>query len=103
MLGLTSSVTETEIALDMDKTGNRGRIDEALRLVERMENLTVCPLTSWTARLAVRLVLDSGMTVHDAYHGATAIENNAGTFVTRDRILRNKLKDIIKVSEPDSV
>ncbi len=103
LVGITSSVTETEIALDLGKTGNREKIDQALRLIERMENLTVCPLGSWTARLAVKLVLDSGMTVHDAYHGATAIENKASVFLTRDKSLRDKLKKMIRVSEPDAI
>lgn len=100
---LTSAITETEISLDMDKTGNRGRIDQALRLIERMENLTISPLNSWTARMAARLVLDSGLTVHDAYHGATAIENEASVFVTRDRTLRDRLRKALKVSEPEAV
>lgn len=101
LVGITSSVTETEIALDLGKTDNRGKIDQALRLIEGMENLTICPLGSWTARFAVKLVLESGMTVHDAYHGATAIENKASIFVTRDKFLRDKLKNTIRVSEPD--
>ncbi len=68
-----------------------------------MENLTICPLGSWTARLAVKLVLDSGMTVHDAYHGATAIENKASVFVTRDKSLKDKLKKMIRVTDPDAI
>jgi predicted nucleic acid-binding protein len=103
VLGITSSVTETEIALDLDNTGNRRRIDRALRLIESMRNLSISPLSSLTARLAVGLILDSQVTVHDAYHGATAIENGAAVFVTRDRTLGNRLRNMIKVAEPDSV
>lgn len=100
---LTSAVTETEISLDMAKTGNRGSIDQALRLIERMENLTISPLNSWTAKVAARLVLDSGLTIHDAYHVATAIENDASVFVTRDRTLRDRMRKTLKVSEPETV
>ncbi len=103
LVGITSSVTETEIALDLDKTGNREKIDQALMLIERMQNLTICPPGSWTARFAVKLVLDSGITVRDAYHSATAIENKASVFVTRDRFLRERLRDMIKVSGPEAM
>jgi len=103
LVGITSSVTETEVALDLASTGNRDKIDDALRLIEGMENLTICPLGSYVARLAVKLVLDSGLGLHDAYHSATALENKAGIFVTRDKSLRNKLKKTIGVSEPESI
>ncbi len=101
--GITSSVTEIEIALDMEKTGNRENIDRALRLVERMNNLTICPLDSWTARMAAKFVFDSHLTVHDAYHGATAMVNGAGVFVTRDRTLGDRLKKMIKVLLPEAL
>ncbi len=100
---LTASITETEIGLDLARTGNRGKIDEALRLIERMANLRICPLDTWTARLAVSLVLDHGMTVHDAYHAASALENKASIFVTRDRLLKKKLDKMISVSEPEAL
>jgi predicted nucleic acid-binding protein len=103
LLGITSSVTETEVALDLASTGNRDKIDDALRLIEGMENLTICPLGSYVARLAVKLVLDSGLGLHDAYHSATAVENKAGIFVTRDKSLRSKLKKTINASEPESI
>lgn len=103
LAGLMSSVTEMEVALDMEKTGNRERIDDALRLIERMNNLTICPLSSWTARMAAKLVFDSHLTVHDAYHGATAMENGATLFVTRDRTLGDRLKKMIKVSAPEAI
>jgi len=101
--GVTSSVTETEIGLDLANTGNGEKIDQALRLVERMQNLEISPLGSLTARLAVKLVLERGLTVHDAYHAATAVENRTSVFVTRDQHLRNKLKDLVRVSEPEAV
>ena len=101
LAGITSAVTETEVGLDLAKTGNLEKIDQALRLIERMENLVICPLDSMAARMAVRLVLESGMTLHDAYHGATAIENKASVFVTRDKFLGGKLKRMIRVSGPD--
>ncbi len=50
-----------------------------------------------------KLVLDSRLGLHDAYHGATAVENKAEVFVTRDRPLRNKLKKTIDVSEPEGI
>ena len=103
LVGITSSVTEAEIALDLVKTGNREKIDQALGLIESMMNLTICPLDSWTAKLAVKLILDSGITIHDAYHSATAIEHKAHIFVTRDKSLREKLKKVVKVSEPESL
>lgn len=68
--GITSSITEMEIALDLEKTGNRESIDRALRLIEEMDNLSISPLGSLTAKIAVKLVLDSRLTVHDAYHSA---------------------------------
>lgn len=63
----------------------------------------ICPLESWTARLAVKFVLDSHMTVHDAYHSATAIENKTSVFVTRDKFLKKRLANLIKVSEPEDL
>lgn len=103
LVGLTSSVTEIEIALDLAKTGNRDKVDQTLGLIERMANLTICPLNSWTAKMAAKLVLDSGMMIHDAYHSATAIEHKADVFVTRDKQLKKKLKTQVKVSEPDAL
>lgn len=100
---ISSSITETEIALDLARTGNRDKTDDALRLIERMENLTICPLSSYDAKLAAKLVLDSGLGLHDAYHAATAIENKAGIFVTRDRTLKNKLKKTIDASDPEPI
>ncbi len=103
LVGTTSSVTLTEIALDLAKMGNRDKVDQALGLIERMPNLTICPLGSWTAKLAVKLVLDSGITIHDAYHGATAIEHKAEVFVTRDKYLAKKLKKAVEVSDPEAL
>jgi predicted nucleic acid-binding protein len=101
--GITSSITEMEIALDLEKTGNRESIDRTLRLIEGIENLSISPLGSLTARIAAKLVLGSQLTVHDAYHGATALENGAGVFVTRDKKLATKLGKLIKVLEPEAV
>jgi predicted nucleic acid-binding protein len=101
--GVTSSVTETEIGLDLAATGNRDKIDQALMLVERMQNLQISPLGPLTARLAVRLALERGLTVHDAYHAATAVESKASVFVSRDRHLRKKLKGLLDVLEPESM
>lgn len=98
---ITASITETEIGLDLARTGNRDKIDHALRLIEALTNLRICPLDSWGARFALSLVLDRGVTVHDAYHGASAIENKASVFVTRDRSLKKKLVRLIRVSEPE--
>ncbi len=100
---ITASITETEIGLDLAKTGNRDKIDTALRLIEGMTNLRICPLDPWGAKFAVSLVLDHGVTVHDAYHGASAIENKASIFVTRDRSLKKKLGKLMKVSEPEAL
>lgn len=100
---ITSSITETEIALDFASTGNKDKTDDALRLIERMENLNICSLSSFAARLAAKFVLDSGLGVHDAYHGATAVENKADVFVTRDKSMKNKLRKTIDVSEPESM
>lgn len=100
---ITASITETEIGLDLAKTGNRDKIDNALRLIEGMMNLRICPLDSWGAKFAVSLVLDHGVTVHDAYHGACAIENKASVFVTRDRLLKKKLGKLMQVSEPEAL
>jgi len=101
--GITSSVTEMEIALDLEKTGNRGSIDRALRLIEGMDNLSISPLGSLTVKMAVKLVLDYQLTIHDAYHGATALENGAGVFFTRDKTLASKLRKLVKVLEPEAV
>jgi predicted nucleic acid-binding protein len=100
---ITSSITETEVALDLASSGNRDKTDDALRLIERMENLTIYSLSSFVARLAAKLVLDSRLSIHDAYHCATAVENKADVFVTRDRPLGNKLRRMIDVSEPESI
>ncbi len=100
---ITASITETEIGLDLAKTGNRDKIDNALRLIEGITNLNICALDSWGAKFALSLVLDHGVTVHDAYHGASAIENKASVFVTRDRLLKKKLGKLMKVSEPEAL
>jgi len=103
LAGITSSVTETEIGLDMAKTGSTEKIDEALRLLERMQNLEITSLSSLAARLALRLVLERRLTVHDAYHVATALEGKASVFVTRDRHLQRKLQGLLYASEPERI
>ena len=93
LVAITSSVTETEVAIDLASTGNRDKTDDALRLIERMENLTICPLSSYGARLAAKLVLDSGLRLNDAYHGATAVENRADLCYKRQAFEKQTQED----------
>lgn len=55
------------------------------------------------ARLAADHVIRDKVTVHDAYHLATAITEKAEIFVTRDEELGAKIEGYLKAMAPEDL
>ncbi len=98
---ITSSITLMEIKLDMVKSGYKGVVDKAVALVEDIVGLTILPLDKTMVKVAAEHVLQDGLTVHDAYHLATALCGSANTFVTRDEDLMKKISKHINATQPE--
>jgi predicted nucleic acid-binding protein len=100
---ISSAVTIAEIMLDMDKSGFGVEAEKALSAIEDIRYLSIVPLDKDMSREAARYVLKDKITVHDAYHLATALRSEAQYFVTRDKSLSNKIKTYIGAATPEQV
>jgi len=98
---ITSSITLMEIKLDMVKGGYKDVVDKAVALVEDIVGLTILPLDKTMVKVAAEHVLQDGLTVHDAYHLATALYGGADAFVTRDEDLMKKISKHINATQPE--
>ena len=98
---ITSSITLMEIKLDMIKNNYKGVADKAVTLVEDIVGLTILPLDKTMVKVAAEHILQDGLTVHDAYHLATALCGSADTFVTRDEDLVKKISKHITATQPE--
>lgn len=98
---VTSSVTLLEIILDMAESGFSEITDVAVASIEDLHNLEIAPLDHTMTKLAADHVMREKLTIHDAYHLATAISRKARIFVTRDEELSRKVAKYTKVTVPE--
>ncbi|MEM2936087.1 MAG: type II toxin-antitoxin system VapC family toxin [Candidatus Bathyarchaeia archaeon] len=99
----TSSVTLLEIILDMTQSGYSELTDKAVAFIEDMHNLEITSLDKAMVKQASCHVLKNNLTIHDAYHLATALCQRAEAFVTRDEEFQEKIAKYIKVVKPEEV
>ena len=98
---ITSSVTLPEIILDMVGSGFSDITEVALASIEDLHNLEVVPLDHTMTKLAAEHVIKEKLTIHDAYHLATARSRKARVFVTRDEELSEKVARYMKATVPE--
>jgi predicted nucleic acid-binding protein len=103
IVAVTSSVTSLEIILDMDLSGFRDQTEAAVAAVEDIRCLSIVPLDQEMAKSSARHILKDRITVHDAYHLATALGSQVLYFVTRDAALSRKIKKYVKVVTPEEI
>jgi predicted nucleic acid-binding protein len=100
---ITSVVTLAEVMLVMDASGFGVEAEKALLVIEDIRYLSIVPLDKEVSREAARYVLKDKITIHDAYHLATALQSEVQYFVTRDKSLSNKIKKYIGAATPEQV
>ncbi len=98
---ITSSVTLLELILDMIDSGFSEVTEVAVASIEDLHNLEIVPLDHTMTRLAADHVTKERLTVHDAYHLATATLRKANVFVTRDEELSRKAGRYMKARVPE--
>jgi len=98
---ITSSVTLLEIILDMVGSGFSEITEVAVASIEDLHNLEVVPLDHTMTKLAADHVTKEKLTIHDAYHLATATSRKARAFVTRDEELSRKVARYMKATVPE--
>lgn len=98
---LTSSVTILEVILDMADSGFMDLTGVAIASIEDIRNMEIVPLDKAMTKLAADHVVRDGLTIHDAYHVATALFRRADAFVTRDENLKRKIRKYIKTIAPE--
>jgi len=98
---ITSSVTLLEIILDMVESGFSEITEVAVASIEDLHNLEVVPLDQTMTKLAAEHVIKEKLTIHDAYHLATATSRKARAFVTRDEELSRKVARYMKATVPE--
>jgi predicted nucleic acid-binding protein len=103
MAAVTSSVTSLELMLDMNASGFTDQSEEAVAAIEDIPSLVIIPLDQEMSKNAARHVLKDKMTIHDAYHLATALGSLSRYFVTRDEGLMKKIKKYVKVMTPEEI
>lgn len=100
---LTSAVTILEVKLVMARLGDWSAAGRAAAIIKDLKNLRIVPLNESTDDLAADHVVEDKITVHDAYHLATAVTEKAEIFVTRDEELGVKIRRYIKVMAPEEL
>lgn len=100
---ITSAVTLLELLLDMAESGFGDQTEVAIAALEDLIALTIVPLDKAMSKTAAEHVLQDNLTIHDAYHLATALHSQASHFVTRDRNLSRKIAKYVKVVTPEEV
>lgn len=68
----------------MDESGYVKFTGKAVSSMEDIRNLELSPLDKTMARQAASHVVEDDLTIHEAYHLATALCWRAEAFVTRD-------------------
>lgn len=102
-MAITSSVTLLEIILDMSASGFADQAEVAIAALEDLRALAILPLDGAMSKTAAKHVLDDEITIHDAYHLATALHSKASYFVTRDLALMKKIRKYISVTAPEHI
>lgn len=100
---LTSSVTLLEIMLDMTESGYLELTSKAIASIEDMHHLEIASLDKAMTKQAAVFVIRDGLTIHDAYHIATALCMKTEAFVTRDQKLKRKIGRYIKTLTPEEI
>ena len=98
---LTSSVTLMEIVLDMVESGFSDVTEVAVASIEDLHNLEIVQLDHTMTKLAADHVIKEKLTIHDAYHLATATSRKTKVFVTRDQELSRKVARYMKATVPE--
>jgi predicted nucleic acid-binding protein len=98
---ITSSVTLLEVILDMVESGFSEVTELAVAAIEDLHNLEIVPLDHTMTKLAADHVTKDKLTIHDAYHLATARSRKANVFVTRDEELSRKAARYMKARVPE--
>lgn len=83
--------------------GMESKQREALSALEDIQSLSIVPLDKDMCREAARHVLKDKITVHDAYHLATALRSGVEYFVTRDKPFSSKIKKYVAVVTPEEI
>jgi len=94
-------VTLLEIILDMLGSGFSEITEIAAASIEDLHNLEIVPLDHTMMKLAADHVIKEKLTIHDAYHLATATSRKARVFVTRDEELSRKVARYMKATVPE--
>ena len=81
IVAFTSAVTILEMVLDMSSSGFAAQAEAATSLLEDIHQLSIVPLDRDMSQMAARHVLKDNITVHDAYHLATALHSEVQYFV----------------------
>jgi predicted nucleic acid-binding protein len=100
---LTSSVTLLEVILDMAESGYFELASKAVASIEDMRNLEIVSLSKTMTKQAAAFVVRDKLTIHDAYHIATALCMKTEAFVTRDEELKRKIAEYIKITTPEEI
>lgn len=99
----TSAVTLLELMLDMANSGFEDQIEAAVSALQDLPALTILPLDKSMSKTAAEHVLKDKITVHDAYHLATALHSGASYFVTRDEGLSSKIRKYVRIVAPEEI
>ncbi|MEM1575826.1 MAG: type II toxin-antitoxin system VapC family toxin [Nitrososphaerota archaeon] len=100
---VTSSITLLEIALDMAESGYIELVDKAIASIEDIKNLEIVSLNKTMTKQAAIFVLRDNISIHDAYHLSTALQQKVKAFITRDEELQKKINRYIKTITPEEV
>ena len=100
---ITSSITLLEIALDMAESDYIELIDKAIASIEDIQNLEIISLDKTMVKQAAIFVLRDNLTIHDAYHLSTALQQKVKAFVTRDEETQKKISRYIKIITPEEI
>lgn len=100
---VTSLITLLEIALDMAESGYVELIDKAMASIEDIKNLEIVSLNKTMTKQAVIFVLRDNISIHDAYHLSTALQQKVKAFITRDEELQKKINRYIKTITPEEI
>ncbi len=100
---ITSPVTVLELMLDVAESSFAEFTEVAVASIEDMRNLQIVALDNTMTKLSAEYVVKERLTIHDAYHLATAVCEKATVFVTRDEDLTKKITRHIKTVPPEKV
>lgn len=92
-----------EIALDMAQSGYMGLTGKAIASIEDAGNLTIVSIDKTMTGQAAIFVLEDDLTIHDAYHLATALCWKAEAFVTIDEELQSKISRYMRTLTPQEL